>query len=211
MKRDPYEVLGVSRSATEEEITKAYRKLAKKYHPDLNPGDKTAADKMSEINEAYDLIKDGKADSYSAGSSYGGSYGGYGGSYGGYGGYYGGGYRMSPMDSARQYINAGFYAQALNILNSIRERNAEWYYLSAVANYGMGNKMVALNYAKTAVSMEPSNSTYRKLVSDIESGAGYYETRSSGYSQSSGGLSSCLWCLFINSLINCFCPCRCWC
>ncbi len=57
--RDPYEVLGVPRNATEEEVTKAYRALAKKYHPDLNPGDENAARKMSEINEAYDRIRNG--------------------------------------------------------------------------------------------------------------------------------------------------------
>lgn len=57
MARDPYEVLGVSRNATEDEIKSAYRKLAKKYHPDLNPGDETAAQRMNEINEAYDRIR----------------------------------------------------------------------------------------------------------------------------------------------------------
>lgn len=57
--KDPYDVLGVPRGASEEEVTKAYRKLAKKYHPDLNPGDQAAAEKMSEINEAYDRIKKG--------------------------------------------------------------------------------------------------------------------------------------------------------
>ena len=51
---DPYKVLGVSRDATKEEIKKAYR--AKEYHPDLHPDDSQAAEKMNEINEAYDML-----------------------------------------------------------------------------------------------------------------------------------------------------------
>lgn len=81
--RDPYEVLGVSRNATDEEVAKAYRKLAKQYHPDLNPGDETAAKKMSEINDAYDRIKRGDTKTnygpsgYNPGSYSQGSYGPY--------------------------------------------------------------------------------------------------------------------------------------
>ena len=57
-KRDYYEVLGVSRSATADEIKSAYRKLAMKYHPDRNPGDKAAEEKFKEAAEAYDVLHD---------------------------------------------------------------------------------------------------------------------------------------------------------
>lgn len=56
--RDYYEVLGVDKKATDAEIKKAYRKLAKKYHPDLHPNDKTMNEKFSEINEAYEVLSD---------------------------------------------------------------------------------------------------------------------------------------------------------
>lgn len=56
--RDYYEILGISKNATDDEIKKAYRKLAKKYHPDVNPGDKTAETKFKEVNEAYDVLSD---------------------------------------------------------------------------------------------------------------------------------------------------------
>jgi DnaJ-class molecular chaperone len=56
--RDYYEVLGVARTASGDEIKKAYRKLARKYHPDVNPKDKTAEEKFKEINEAYEVLSD---------------------------------------------------------------------------------------------------------------------------------------------------------
>ena len=99
--RDPFEVLGVSSSASEDEIKSAYRKLAKKYHPDLNPGDKAAEEKMREVNEAYTQAlqykkngghysSGGYGSSGSSGSS---GYGGYGG-YGGYQNPFGGSYQQ---------------------------------------------------------------------------------------------------------------------
>ena len=57
-KRDYYEVLGLQKGASEEEIKKAYRQMAKKYHPDLNPGDKAAEEKFKEVGEAYEVLSD---------------------------------------------------------------------------------------------------------------------------------------------------------
>src|SRR5271157_2208362 len=58
--RDYYQTLGIKREASAEEIRKAYRKLARKHHPDLNPGDKVAEERFKEVQEAYDILKEPK-------------------------------------------------------------------------------------------------------------------------------------------------------
>ena len=79
MTQDPYKVLGVSPDASDEEIKRAYRRLAKQYHPDRNPGDEAAAKKMQQINAAYEQIKNPEKAAQSQGGY--GQQGGYG-SYG---------------------------------------------------------------------------------------------------------------------------------
>ena len=58
MARDYYDILGLSKSASDSEIKSSYRKLAMKYHPDRNPGDKKAEEKFKEISESYEILKD---------------------------------------------------------------------------------------------------------------------------------------------------------
>lgn len=94
-KRDYYEVLGLNKGASEDEIKKAFRKMAMKYHPDKNPGDKSAEEKFKEINEAYSVLSDpdkkSKYDRFGhAGVDPNAGFGGAGGGFGGFGGFGGG-------------------------------------------------------------------------------------------------------------------------
>ncbi|MBC8531728.1 DnaJ domain-containing protein [Gehongia tenuis] len=191
--RDPYEVLGLPSTASDDEVKKAYRRLAKKYHPDANPGDKVAEQRMKEINVAYDQIMNKTAQS-SAGGYQGGGYGGggYGGGYGpfgGFGGYgpFGGGYgprssnayddpEDAHMQAVRNFIQNRRYQEALNLLDSMQNRTAEWYYYAAIAHAGLGNRVQAEDYAEKAVSMDPSNPEYREFLDALHSPEQAYGT-----------------------------------
>ncbi len=109
MSKDFYEILGVSKTATQDEIKKAYRKLAIKYHPDRNPDDKTAEEKFKEISNAYEVLSDTEkrqrydqlghdAFTSTGGAGYGGFGGGQGGGQGGF---------RDPMDIFSQFFGGG--------------------------------------------------------------------------------------------------------
>ena len=188
---DPYKVLGVSPDASDEEIKRAYRRLAKKYHPDLNPGDQEAARKMQEVNAAYEQIKNPEKAQQS-------SQGGYG---GGYYDPFGGAYRQQSygesqtadqyQQAAAQYIRFGRYQEALNALDNSQERNARWYYLSALANDGLGNQVTALEHIRRAVSMEPDNPEYQQTLNQIEYGGAAYRQQAGQFRGFSMGGDPC--------------------
>ena len=220
---DPYQVLGVSRDASTEEIKKAYRTLSRKYHPDANinnPNKAEAEEKFKQVQQAYKQImeeKENGTSSYSSQGSYGGSYGsgGNGGRYGsgGYGGNYcgynfGSSTVAAELRAAANYLNNMRYQEAMRVLNNISRHNAQWYYLHAIANAGLGNNISAVQDAQTAVNMEPDNMQYRQLLSQLQGGGQWYTDMGQGYGYERAGGDMGKWCcecLAINAMCNCCC------
>jgi molecular chaperone DnaJ len=191
MVQDPYKVLGVSPDASDEEVKKAYRDLTKKYHPDLNPGDEKAAEKMNDINTAYDQIKSGNIPGSTAYGPQGYGAGAYQQQYGGWSEWTGAGAQArqserSEYTAAVNFIRNGMYREALNALSGVpeEERDGKWFYLCAGANMYMGNKVAALEQAKRAVQLDPNNAEYRLLLEQLQSGQDFYENYSGRYAKS---------------------------
>lgn len=165
MKRDPYEVLGVPSSATDDEVKKAYRDLARKYHPDNyhdNPLADLAQERMKEINEAYEAVQTQRkrADSYQSGSYQSGSYQSSG-SYQAYGG-------RQVYHRIRMAINQDELNLAEELLNAQSDHNAEWNFLKGAVCTRRGWLDEAKQYYRTAVTMEPDNREYQRALDVAE-------------------------------------------
>jgi molecular chaperone DnaJ len=198
MINDPYSVLGISPSASNDEIKRAYRELSRKYHPDSyvdNPLSGLAEEKFKEVQDAYDQImrdREGgynKSNATNSGNSY----------------YNNSGNDAIEFQAVYNYLNGRRYREALNALSGISNRNARWYYLSALANAGIGNNIDAYNQAQLAVNMEPGNREYRDFLNQLQWRNQKYQTNSYNYgnnrSYGTGNLCCDLWCA--DSLCEC--------
>ena len=192
--RDPYEVLGVSKNATDDEIKNAYRALARKYHPDNyvdNPLSDLASEKMKEINDAYDAIVNMRKGKGSKS----------------------GGYSDTSSDpryaNIRNLIAQNRLDEAQMELDAIdtASRNAEWYFLSGSVLYKRGHFSNAYSSFSTAVNMEPDNMEYRQALNNMQrQGAGGFN---SPYRTGNNMGGSCNTCDFCQTLICADCCCEC--
>ncbi|MGM9552008.1 MAG: DnaJ domain-containing protein [Clostridia bacterium] len=196
--RDPYTVLGVSRDATNDEIKKAYRKLCRMYHPDANidnPNKAQAEEKFKEVGEAYHIIMEERSGKKTTYSSYDSSS------------------SDSRLNAASAYIQRGYFREAINTLNSITDRSAMWYYLSAIANARLGNNIIAREHAKEAARMEPDNPSYKNLAQALGGEGTFYQdyrTRGTEYGREMNvNMDYCLRCCAANLFLNLCCGIRC--
>ena len=210
--RDPYSVLGVSQNASDQEIKKAYRELARKYHPDNyvnNPLADLAEEKMKEINEAYDQIqrqRKQQQQSYSGQASANRGY-----SNAGYSRQSYSGQGRSQFADIRQLLNSNRLSEAEELLEGIpqQRRDAEWYYLRGRVFYVHGWLDQAYSYYTRAVQMNPGNAEYQTALNQLmwqrntgRPSGGYGDYRN----VQSGGMSGCDMC---SGLICADCCCEC--
>lgn len=194
--RNPYEVLGVSQGASEDEIKRAYRDLARKYHPDQysnNPLSDLAQEKMKEINEAYDAIIKNKGAVASSSSTYQQS----------------NDWQQSSSSNIymqiRRLLEMGNIMEANQLLENITSRDAEWYFLKGAFFIKKGWYEQAANYFHRAVDMNPHNPEYRAALNNMRSQNTSYREYGNGMGYGRG-MSACDCC---TTLICADCLCSC--
>lgn len=203
---DPYQVLGISPAASDDEVKAAYRRLAKQYHPDRNSGSPEAEKKMMQVNEAYAQIVEMRKNGGQQ------AYGGY--QYGyGYGGSSQAQQYAPEFADVRQQLSFGNYQAAMSMLEQMNTQSAEWYYLMARTRLGLGDAIAALNFARQAVNMEPSNMEYLAFLQQMTAGSQQYRQQGVSF----GGIQNylcqnpCLTCLLFNLCCGGGCGTRIWC
>ena len=109
--------------------------------------------------------------------------------------------------SGNYNINSRHYKEAMNVLSSLQQRNGQWYYLSAMANMGLGNNVNALNDARSAVNMEPDNMQYQMLLQRLEGGGTWYQEQQNPFGgMPSDGSDYCMKLCLANLACNLCCP-----
>ena len=190
--KDPYEVLGISKGASQEEIKQAYRKLAKQYHPDHyanNPLADLAEEKFKEINEAYEALT-GVGSGAGGSSSYRGS------SYTGTGNFM----------QIRNMIQMGHLSEAEALLDGMSDRNAEWFFLKGSLFMKRGWYQQGMNFIRQAVNMDPANPEYRAAMNSYVAQTQHYRDVGMSMGRGPGGMSTCDCC---QNLICADCCCEC--
>ena len=191
MSRNPYQVLGVSPNASDEEIKKAYRDLAHKYHPDRYQDSDMAdlaSEKMKEINAAYEEIHRMRTEN--AGRTTGDTDDGYGSS--DQSSYNSSRYSREAQEKfflIRNCVNAGNTNEAERLLREIdvSDRGAEWHFLSGCVLQRRGNYADAARAFDTAYSMEPTNNEYFRAKENMSNRANSF---GGGYRQSTNSTGS---------------------
>lgn len=201
---NPYQILGISSEATDDEVKKAYRTLSKKYHPDANinnPNQAAYTEKFKEVQTAYKTIMDQRKQGFTN-QTYG--------NQGSAGGYQYTGNDQAAFQEAAGFIQANRFQEALQVLEQIRTRNSTWFYYSAIAMNGIGNNASAVEYAQAAVNMEPMNLQYIMFLQQLQGRSGQYRSGQQQYGgrPTASPINCCYTIMMVNVLANCCCGIR---